>query len=310
MNTEFNSDSNSSLNQWGSSVQTLGKTCLAVFLLIAEKYQTYTPSEMAKKLKISPQTVTYSTKRLTGAGLIRERFRSNIVNYDLTPEGESFLTSISLTEVPEKFQKLLTFRLHNCCYLVPIMSNKDELFAKLAEDRTWVSYGPKTWQQKGYKKSLHGSFVRFTPQSVVFHIPDVYASSPLSAETIAMQKALKLKEELESTYDIRLGAPDCRDLTQISETHVAIMSKAFRKLEKRLGNFRGDVIDIDRSKQELEIELKGSESSELAENLASFLLDVAKSGFRLQDILDIASRTSTDEEPLPPTLKQGGVSNE
>ena len=138
------------------------------------------------------QLVAYYICKVEKAGLIHRVKRSNIVDYEITSEGQNFLASCEGALFSSG-----VFRLHHCFFKYPILREGSYPFGgfRSVEMVNWTAL-------LGLEQ---GGKVRKTPSNWIVHMPTMYGRSPEELVTSAKNLADRVSRSLMSKYGCVLG---------------------------------------------------------------------------------------------------------
>lgn len=219
-----------------------------IFIYICEHEEGVTPSQIAKKFKISAQLVNYYRKKLMSEGVIRRKIRSTGTFYIKNIAGDQD----GLGEVAKFLPKIFTptkkgpqyDNMHNIWYKLKIRKDAEIWFPKQNELNNWVKkfgwYG-NVQVAKNDRSSIE---IRFRCDR---------QRDPFEAEVTSRRILDGMINLLEQTYGLELGHPQ-----MIRSPHHTIRGDPVARTVK--GEIHGSKAHINRSFDEGELEFDHKET--------------------------------------------------
>jgi len=97
------------------------------------------PTQIARVLRLPKSTVLYHVKNLEKLGLVKRRFRTNFLVFEITEKGLDFMRKVRRGSIPSRKNVEPGTRLHNLVIKFPILKdNPDAKWDSENELRNWV----------------------------------------------------------------------------------------------------------------------------------------------------------------------------
>jgi len=198
------------------------------------------PSKIARIYGWSKQHVFYYMKKLEKAGLVRRKVRSNVVFYDLTPEGQTFLVSCEGVVLSSG-----VYRLHKCQVRYGVVGEGLlPLDFRRVEMVNWTAL-------LGLEQGVH---VRRTSRSWIVHVEALYGKHPGELFALAKNLGDRVARSLMQKYGCRLTEGEiCRGYELAVDDPVAqllsryfTVSTAKRKMDHSPGENEGEIDHLSR----------------------------------------------------------------
>jgi len=156
------------------------------------------PSQIAKILNKRKQNVHYYIKKLRKMGLLRLKVRSSCAIYELTKEGEVFLSESKKILNGGEVSAYKGVRLHAFSLKFPIVEGP-----RVSVD--WNRVPLCNWSR--FVGCECGVTVEKTTRHVIVHAREVFASDPYEATLCAVLECLRVARVLEEKFGMKLGVP-------------------------------------------------------------------------------------------------------
>jgi DNA-binding transcriptional ArsR family regulator len=198
------------------------------------------PSKIGRIYGWSKQHVGYYLKKLLKAGLVKRKVRTNVVFYELTAKGQSFLGSCEGVVFSSG-----VYRLHKCQVRYGVVGEgllpRD---FRRVEMVNWTAL-------LGLEQGVH---VRRTSRSWIVHVETLYGKHPGELFALAKNLADRVARSLMQKYGCRLSEGEiCRGYELAVDDPVAqllsryfTVSTAKRKMDHSLGEDEGEIDHLSR----------------------------------------------------------------